>query len=198
MPGQDDDQRQAAAAGFGRRPAPDASPTFGKRNRPQNVQPRMPRPSANITRPVKETTFWSDDNHKSMPVTLPVPAGESQSEQGSFALILIYLATIVPAVNVIAVILAYSRRPTAGAHHEGHYSNIISMFWISALSAVLFSLSLILKGIKHAADKSGHDETFLMITVMSLAVSIAVIWYSGREIYKFFKGIWRALRGRPY
>lgn len=108
------------------------------------------------------------------------------------------------ATAIAGVILAYLKRDEArGTVFESHVRNLIHVFWIGVVFAVLL-LAVILQGVGglfySLFATNGHPPAalvgFLVVLVPALwlVCSVFAIWF----YYRTLRGLIRALEDRPY
>lgn len=117
---------------------------------------------------------------------------------------LFVLAIFNGATAIAGVILAYVKRGEArGTIWEGHFRNLIRVFWISAVFAGIF-LAVILQGLGGLAYSMFHTEgnpppelvggLLALVPVLYLAAVIFVVWF----LYRTVRGFLRVLEAKPY
>jgi len=136
-------------------------------------------------------------------------ARDDMREGGLRATVLIayglFLLALVNGFTAIAgVVLLYVKRGDArGTSWDGHFRNLITVFWVGvALAAVLIAVALpALASVFFAlVNTNGHPpvEAFGGLLVLGpiawLAGAVFFVWYLIRTI----SGFVRALEGRPY
>ena len=117
----------------------------------------------------------------------------------------LFLLALVSGVTAIAgVVLLYVKRADArGTPWEGHFRNLITVFWAGvALSAVVLAVALpALASVLFALlNTNGHPPLaafgglFVLGPIIWLAAAIFFVWYLIRTI----SGFVRAIEGRGY
>ena len=117
----------------------------------------------------------------------------------------LFLLALANGVTVIAgVILAYIKRDEArGTIWEGHFRNLIRVFWIgvivagAALALILPAISTLIYSL--VATNGNPPPTVIgglvaVVPILWLAGIVFLVWY----LYRTIGGFIRALDGKPY
>jgi uncharacterized membrane protein len=132
------------------------------------------------------------------------PAEDTTRGAALVAYGLYLLAPFNGATAIAGLILAYIKRGDArGTIWEGHFRNLIQVFWISAaVFAAATAVALYAFGgvLFNLAETNGNPPPavvgmfFLLVPVLWTLGLIWVVWY----LYRTMRGFVRALDGRAY
>ena len=127
-------------------------------------------------------------------------------EERNWVLVLYGLYLVGPATSglttLIGVVLAHIRLDGArGGRYEGHYRNLILVFWVWLAAAFVIG-ALFIAGLAGSVLTLSHDwpgyyglyHNVLMVSLALLGVVAVTIWYYWRLIVGFI----RILDDRPY
>ncbi len=117
---------------------------------------------------------------------------------------LFVLAIFNGATAIAGVILAYVRRGDArGTIWEGHFRNLIHVFWIAVVFAAIF-LAVVLQGVGGLAysmfSTNGNPPPALvggllaLLPLLYIAAVVFIVWY----LYRTVRGFVRVLDSKPY
>ncbi|HEY0302194.1 MAG TPA: hypothetical protein VGC36_12695 [Rhizomicrobium sp.] len=117
---------------------------------------------------------------------------------------LFVLALFNGATAIAGVVVAYVKRDAArGTPWEGHFRNLIRVFWISVAVAVLV-LAAIAQGfgglLFSMAQTDGNPPPalvgtlFLLVPALFIVGTVFAVWY----LYRTLRGLIRAIEGAPY
>jgi uncharacterized membrane protein len=129
--------------------------------------------------------------------TTQTPATESDARVIaliSYGLFILALANGITAV--VGVVLAYIKRgDVRGTIWESHFTNLIRVFWITIVVAVVF-ISAATFGVIDllAAFDSTPKEFFFIVPALFLLGVGSLVWY----LYRTVRGFMRALDNKPY
>jgi len=125
----------------------------------------------------------------------------------TFALIaysLLVLATFNGLTAIAAVVLAYFKRDAArGTLWEGHFRNIIQVFWIAVIVSLLaLALALpVFGGLAYSLiTTDGHPppaaigSAMLLVPVFLVGGTIFFVWF----VYRTLRGLIQAIEERPF
>ncbi len=110
----------------------------------------------------------------------------------------LFLIAMVNGITAVAgVVLAYIKRGDArGTIYEGHFANMIFVFWASLIAFVLF-LAIVLGGVAGALSGWQAPHTWALLTLIPLLWFAGVaflVWY----LYRTVRGIALAVDGKAY
>jgi len=136
---------------------------------------------------------------------------EAQARSGGdlrTILIVIYALFVLAIFNgfsaIVGVIIAYIKRDDArGTPWEGHFRNVVHVFWI-ALGVAAIALVLLIEAaggfIFTMATTNGHPPPLVigwliaLVPVFWLGAVVFSIWY----LYRTLRGLVRAIDSQPY
>jgi uncharacterized membrane protein len=132
------------------------------------------------------------------------PAGEDLRTFALIAYSLLVLATFNGLTAIAAVVLAYIKRDAArGTLWEGHFRNIIQVFWIAVIVSLL-ALALALPVFGALAysliTTDGHPppaaigSAMLLVPVFLVGGTIFFVWF----VYRTLRGLIHAIEERPF
>lgn len=132
------------------------------------------------------------------------PVGDDLRTFALIAYSLLVLATFNGLTAIAAVVLAYIKRDAArGTLWEGHFRNIIQVFWIAVIVTVL-ALALALPVFGALAysliTTDGHPppaaigSAMLLVPVFLVGGTIFFVWF----VYRTLRGLIHAIEERPF
>ncbi len=137
-----------------------------------------------------------------------VPAAPASNDESLKVTALIgyglFLLALVNGVTaIVGVVLAYVMRGNArGTVWENHFTNLIHVFWISAVMAVIV-VTIVVEGFggMFYALASNHDPApaltgllFLLVPLLFLIGVVFGVWF----LYRMIRGTIRALESKAY
>ena len=110
---------------------------------------------------------------------------------------LFILAVVNGLTAVAGVVLAYIKRgDVRGTVWESHFTNMIRVFWASAVAIALFIAAVVFGAVDVLArmDSAPGPLVLTLVPLLFLAGLAFAVWY----FYRMIRGFVRALDGKPY
>ncbi|MBI3676668.1 MAG: hypothetical protein HY243_08635 [Proteobacteria bacterium] len=98
---------------------------------------------------------------------------------------------------VVGLVLAYVKRGDArGTIYESHFENLITVFWVSLVIAVLLACALLFGvfGLAMSLSKGYPGLALFWLPAAYFGWIVLAVWY----LYRTVKGLVRAIDGKPY
>jgi uncharacterized membrane protein len=98
---------------------------------------------------------------------------------------------------IVGLVLAYVKRDDArGTIYEGHFSNLITVFWTSLILVIVLVCLMLFGvfGIVASASKGYPELALLWLPVAYFGWVVLAVWY----LYRTVKGLVRAIDEKPY
>src|SRR5678815_1373819 len=122
----------------------------------------------------------------------------------------LYLFAVCTGITaIVGVVIAYVKRGDArGTVYESHFSNAITVFWISFIACSVFVIAVAQAALGFLAyhnrfeDDSGLAH-FIIQNMPWIAAVVPVVWLGGAALfiwvlYRILRGLVRVLEDKPY